>query len=126
MTLIEAIARMEGFYSLTPAPNRPQRNNNPGDLEWGEFSRDQGAVKGDPRFAIFPTAAEGWAALYALLSGPDYAPLTIEAAINKFAPPIENDTMRYVDLVCVWVNCAPDEIVADVLGAASASVGEWG
>lgn len=102
MTLAEAIARMEGFYASGQVANRPQRNNNPGDIEFGSFARQFGATSGDPRFAIFPSAEDGFAALNALLRGPSYINLTIEEAVNRYAPPVENNTNLYVAAVCHW------------------------
>jgi len=118
MTLIEAIARIEGFY----IPNsRPQRNNNPGDLEYGAFAKLHGADRIEegtphPRFAHFPTAEMGFAALHALLTTTGYYTLTIEQAINKYAPPSENNTTNYVQFVCEKVGCKPTDTVQEVLG----------
>ena len=119
MTLLEAIARIEGFY--VPG-SRPNRLNNPGDIEWGVFARMNGATsletpKGDEpaRFAYFPTPEAGFAALHALLGGPSYADLTIEEAINKYAPPSENNTANYVEQVCRNVGCESTDIVKEVL-----------
>lgn len=54
-SIAQAIAQMEGFY--TPG-TRPNRNNNPGDLiSWGSTPTSGG-------FAVFPTAQDGWNALY--------------------------------------------------------------
>ena len=119
MTLVVAVATIEGFY--VPG-SRPNRNNNPGDIEWGTFARMNGATaletpKGNEpaRFAYFPNAEVGFAALHALLSGPAYASLTIEEAINKYAPPTENNTANYVEFVCKQVGCAATDIVSEVL-----------
>ena len=121
-TLIEAIARIEGFYI---AGSRSQRNNNPGDLNFELYMAESyGATLETvpsghtftPRFAHFPNAGIGWAALHDLLSGPHYADLTIEAAINKYAPPVENQTQNYVQFVCRAVGCQPTDIVKEVLG----------
>jgi hypothetical protein len=119
MTLCEAIARIEGFY--LPG-SRPNRLNNPGDIEWGAFARLNGATaletpKGNEpaRFAYFPTPEVGFAALHALLSGPAYCDLTIEQAINKYAPPSENNTLNYVTEVCGLCGCNPTDLVKDVL-----------
>ncbi len=58
MELIDAIARMEGFYA---AGSRAQRNNNPGNIVWGEFTQEHGALHIEvtpagekARFAVFP------------------------------------------------------------------------
>lgn len=104
-----AIARMEGFFI---EGSRPQRNNNPGDIEWGTFAELHGALHPEfpyGRFAVFPSPAVGFAALVALLKTPVYAALTVAEAINRYAPPVENNTDTYVKLVCDWVGCTADD-----------------
>lgn len=64
----QAIARQEGFYT---AGTIPQRANNPGDIEWGDFARRHGATSyitaaGGHQIAVFPDTGTGWDALYAL------------------------------------------------------------
>lgn len=98
-TLGDAIAQVEGFNAKGDKPNRPQRNHNPGDIEYGDFAKSQGATGTDGRFAIFPDDETGTKALYALLQSSKYADLTIPQAINKFAPPNENNTKGYSDSV---------------------------
>lgn len=120
-TLPEAIARMEGWYG--PITNRCVRNCNPGNIEWADWTKSppykaelelvQPGVKA--RFAKFPDADTGFAALRALLLGPAYKDLTIEQAINRYAPPSENSTNSYVKQVCSWVECNPDDIVWRVM-----------
>jgi hypothetical protein len=114
LTFAQALARMEGWYAQGSVPNRPQRNNNPGDLDFEPWQSGFGAVlEGgvpEPRFAAFPTAEQGWAALNALLAGPSYASLTIEQAINRFAPSAENNTDGYIAAVCHWTGKQPGEL----------------
>lgn len=122
MTLPMAIGHIEGFYR-TDIKTRPQRLNNPGDLEFAPWMEKYGArletippgYHEQPRFACFPDASDGFAALHALLSGPHYVDLTIEQAINRYAPPCENDTRGYVDFVCSRCGCRPTDRVGDVL-----------
>lgn len=106
---------MEGFGVLG---TRPQRNRNPLDIEYGPFAQKHGATSGDPRFAIFPDAETGFAAAKALLSGPEYAGLTVAGMVWKFAPPVENDSQAYLNNICEWANIQPTDMLADVLGAA--------
>lgn len=117
MTLLQAMAHVEGFYSQG---KRPQRNNNPGDLIWVAESAAFGATHGDvvdpngymgcKGFAVFPDAPTGWRALQRWLSIPakfdhtgkligGYLGATLEQAINRFAPPGENDTAVYLTTV---------------------------
>jgi hypothetical protein len=107
LTFMEAIAREEGFLI---AGSRPQRNNNPGDIEYGEFAQAHGATGGDPRFAIFPTPEIGYAAMKALLNT-DYVGLTVSAALCKWAPPTENNVSAYQANVCKWADLTPETIL---------------
>lgn len=112
MTFLEAISAMEGFN--VPG-SRPNRNRNPGDIEYGKFTIAHGATAGDPRFAIFPDAATGFACMKALLQSPGYAGKTVEEALNRWAPSSENDTNAYVADVCKWCGCQPTDIIDNLL-----------
>ncbi|HEX3892862.1 MAG TPA: hypothetical protein VHW46_09855 [Terracidiphilus sp.] len=112
ITLIQAIAKMEGFGAN---PNNiPTRCNNPGDICAGQFANAHGAMPAasDPmtrnpsRYAVFPTAELGWAALRALLAA-HYLGMTIAAAIAKYAPATENNTNEYVLFVCRETGLTP-------------------
>jgi hypothetical protein len=111
MTFIEAIAREEGFYALK---TRPNRNNNPGDIEFGKFAIAHGATSGDPRFAIFPNAAAGFAAMRALLLSA-YVGLTVAQTLNKWAPPVENNVNSYIANVCAWTGLTPETVLTSEL-----------
>lgn len=110
-TLPQAIARVEGFYAQGTTPNRPQRNHNPGDIEFGVFAIFHGATGTDGRFAVFPDDETGFQCLQSLLSGPHYRMLTVKECIDKYAPPNENDDVNYVALVCEWTGLQPTDIV---------------
>ena len=112
MTFLQAVARQEGFYVEN---TRPARNHNPGDIEFGQFAKAHGATAGDPRFAIFPDDVIGFAAMRALFQAPAYKGLTVEAALNKWAPPVENATNIYIEHVCEWVPCLPTDIIDDLV-----------
>ena len=76
--------------------SRAWRNNNPGNLEDGKFARDNGAIGTDGRFAIFPDTTTGFNAMAGLLATNSYQNLTIEGAINRYAPPNENNVEDYL------------------------------
>jgi hypothetical protein len=85
--------------------SRSYRNNNPGNVDYHPtIDKKYGATLETgvptPRFAHFATAGQGLSYLVALLTGPDYRNLSIEQAINKYAPGSENDTKAYIDDVC--------------------------
>jgi len=74
---------------------RAWRNNNPGNIVYGQFARENGAIGKGGRFAVFPDEETGRMAVANLLRSPRYNNLTISAAINRYAPPHENNTTRY-------------------------------
>ncbi|MEL6792428.1 MAG: TIGR02594 family protein, partial [Pseudomonadota bacterium] len=94
--------------------SRAWRNNNPGNIRKGDFAANQGAVGDDGQFAIFPTEAAGQAALEALLRGATYGALTLAKAINRYAPPVENDTNAYLDFVVEQTGINPSAILGDL------------
>ena len=99
LTLLEAMAREEGF--LVPG-SLPQRRNNPGDIEEGRFAQAHGAMPTDgSRFAAWATPEAGYAAMRQLITVA-YLGLTLEAALAKWAPPVENDTGKYLKNVLAW------------------------
>ena len=107
MTFMQAIARIEG-YGI--ANVHPTRDNNPGDIIAGNFTLQHGQEGVDGRFAVFPNADEGYAALRALLQK-HYAGLTVAQAINKYAPPSENNTNNYIQSVCASTGLTPSTIL---------------
>jgi hypothetical protein len=110
---MQAIASEEGFY--VPG-TRPARNNNPGDIEWGRFTRAHGAICGDPRFAVFTSPDMGFACMRVLLLSA-YKGLTVAQAINKWAPNVENQTNAYIANVCNWTGLTPETVLtAEIIG----------
>ncbi|MDE6570783.1 MAG: hypothetical protein K2L95_01000 [Alphaproteobacteria bacterium] len=75
---------------------RAWRNNNPGCIRYSDFARQHGAIGQAGKFAVFPDAETGAAAIGALLQTDKYRNLTMAAAIAKYAPPHENDTRGYL------------------------------
>lgn len=77
------------------------RNNNPGNIRH-DGVRWRGEISGDdPSFKIFETMAWGIRAMFHLLN--NYRVLygcdTLEKLVGRWAPPVENDTERYVSFV---------------------------
>lgn len=132
MNFLDAVAREEG---ANIAGSRPNRNNNPGDINDGAFARAHGAdrieiipagIHEEPRFAHFKTFAEGRAAMKALFQVPGvfkfegkvrrlvsgYAGSTVREALYRYAPPADgNDTSSYEANVCAWVGCKPTDLI---------------
>lgn len=78
---------------------RASRNNNPGNIEYGNYARTKGAIGTDGRFAVFSTPQQGIQAMKDLVFGPNYAGKTISQAIEKYAPSFENDSKAYAATV---------------------------
>lgn len=120
LNIPEAIARMEG-WNLTP-PARCRRNSNPGNLVFKLWQTQFGGKLEDvpegetPRFAAFPDAISGFAALVHLCGFPIYKGKSLSNLIMAWAPPTENESENYLDLVCRWTGLAPATIIDDYLG----------
>ena len=98
---------------------RGERNANPGNLDrnnikWKGMSPDQ---SGDTRFVVFTSAVWGIRALARTLLSystlyPQDTPRdidTVREIVNRWAPPIENDTGAYVNAVAKEVRAGPDD-----------------
>lgn len=87
------------------------RNNNPGNIEWiaNAASRWRGMIDSDGRFGIFDSAANGVRAIGGELKASIRKGQTIRQAIYEWAPPHENDTGAYVNVVARGAGAAPDD-----------------
>lgn len=96
--------------------DRNWRNNNPGNIEYGEFTKSHGAIGSDGRFAIFPTVEDGRAAKQALLfEGKNYKDKTIAEAIYRWAPPSDgNPTNAYIAQAARGAGVDPNTPLADL------------
>jgi hypothetical protein len=95
---------------------RNWRNNNPGNIEYGQFSQRMGAIGSDGRFAVFPTLEMGTKAKEELLFGEqsNYKNLSIANAINRYAPPSENNTQAYIAAVTSALGVSDNTILAQL------------
>lgn len=76
--------------------DRNWRNNNPGNLEYNEYTKSLGAIGTDGRFAIFPDYKTGRNAKAELIfNSKNYKDLDLKKAISRYAPSFENDTGAY-------------------------------
>jgi len=81
--------------------SRNERNNNPGNIKYGDFAKSHGATGSDGTFAIFPSMAVGTKAMQELLQHSKYygggGNDTIAGIISKWAPQSDkNDTASYI------------------------------
>lgn len=122
-TFMESIAEQEGFYVIG---SRARRNWNPGNINFepwmekmygAELETIPHGYKETPRFANFHTEEIGFQAMRAVLER-HYVGLTIQQAVNKWAPPSDgNDALSYAANVARWMQATPETVLtAEMLG----------
>lgn len=75
--------------------SRSWRNNNPGNLAYYKFSKENGAIGSDGTFAIFPDYETGQRARKKLLKGSQYHHLTIKEMAYKYEPESSEKSESY-------------------------------
>ncbi len=89
------------------------RNNNPGNIRWGEnwLGLKQDGKEQDPSFCVFTNAVYGIRALAKVLINYKklYGLKTIRSIISRYAPPNENQTQVYIQSVSKQIGRYPDE-----------------
>ena len=100
---------------MAPALPRGIKNRNPGNIDrnqikWQGMSRDQ---SGDPRFVVFDAPEWGIRAIVRVLRSyrDTHGLRTVRGMINRWAPPIENDTEAYAVTVARKLGVDPDDRV---------------
>lgn len=90
------------------ASRRGYRNNNPGNIEAG--AKFNGFVGSDGRFGKYATPELGYRALgkQLLRYQTHHNRNTVREIINRWAPPSENNTGAYVNLVAKQLGVSPD------------------
>lgn len=89
------ITNPDGTIDTRSGGSRAWRNNNPGNLDEGQFSNSHGAIGSAGGFAVFPDETTGANALTALLQTATYQGLTVSGVIARYSPPSENNTANY-------------------------------
>ncbi|UTM58287.1 structural protein [Photobacterium sp. CCB-ST2H9] len=98
-----------GMGTMTFYKPRGIRNNNPGNIE-DNGTAWQGRVGSDGRFVIFDSPQNGIRALARTLKTyrNRHGLTTVRGIINRWAPPVENDTTAYVNHVAGALGVSPD------------------
>jgi hypothetical protein len=102
---------------LRAGGSRAWRNNNPGNIEDGNFARAHGAIGSDGRMAVFPDTETGRQALRDLLSTDTYSDLNIRDALSRYAPAIENNVDSYVNAIANQTGLSADTVLGDMSDA---------
>lgn len=100
-----------GTIVALPQSNAPRgiRNNNPGNIVYGEFAKSLGATGSDGRFAVFRSMEDGIKAAIKLLDG--YVSKgydTVRKIISRWAPKGENNTEAYINAVAKKLGISAD------------------
>lgn len=88
------------------------RNNNPGNIRITNINWQGEVVGDDQAFETFSTPQHGVRAMMKCLQTYErkYGPQTIETLIDRWAPPVENDTGAYVSHVARYCGVSKDAI----------------
>lgn len=100
--------------------SRGFRNNNPGNIDHNPANKWQGQLPHDSnieqRFCRFESAEYGIRALFKLLrnyqTNPKLQLHTIREIINRYAPPNENETERYIRFVAEKLGVSADATIS--------------
>ena len=97
---------------MTRAP-RGIRNNNPGNIRHGEDWKGLATDQLDDEFCTFVDAQHGIRAMGRTLLTYErkHGINTVKKIINRWAPPVENDTGAYVKHVAQRVGVNADEVI---------------
>ena len=94
---------------------RGVRNNNPGNIDrtdvvWQGEDRSIEARRAEPRFCVFKSPEYGFRALARVLRTyrERYRLTTVRGIVERWAPPVENDTGAYIAQVAHAVGVSPD------------------
>lgn len=99
--LAQLIAREEGFFT---SGTLPKRRNNPGDLRHSPHSSHVGIDQDG--IGIIDTDAHGLEDLERQLRIDAARGMTLEQAIYSWAPPCENDSVKYLADMLIGFNGA--------------------
>ena len=86
--------------------SRSWRNNNPGNIR--SSSKKIGMAGG---FAVFKDYNTGFSAIVDLLQSNTYSVLTINDAISRYAPPVENDTKNYQEMLTKFTGVESSRVI---------------
>ena len=101
--------RADGSGVTRSGGSRAWRNNNPGNIR-----SDPNEIGSAGRFSVFADYDTGFDAIISLLSSSRYYNLSIFDAISTYAPPNENDTANYQNLIAEWTGLDTSRLISDL------------
>lgn len=89
------------------------RNNNPGNIRHGDKWQGLSAEQTDSEFCVFSQPEYGIRALCRILRTYQrkYGLRDVHSIINRFAPPVENNTESYIKSVCLKLDVTPETLI---------------
>lgn len=108
--LAQLIAKEEG-YGI--AGDIPTRQCNPGDLR--HAPGESHSADAPNSVGSFADPDDGWAALERQLQLYAERGLTLQEAVYEFAPPVENDSLQYLQFVCQGLGVPPSTPMTEAL-----------
>lgn len=109
--------RDDGSSSIFLGGKRPWRNNNPGNIAYGngKLVKELGAIGKAGGFAVFPDYETGRKAIFVVLRQPSFQARTLAKAVETWAPEKHgNDTELYKKQVKAWTGLDPDRKIKDL------------
>ncbi|MEY1238746.1 structural protein [Providencia manganoxydans] len=90
------------------------RNNNPGNIRHGDKWQGLHSEQTDKSFCRFIAPEWGYRALFILIRTYErkYGLCSIRQIINRYAPPVENNTEGYIQRVAKELNVSPDDCLS--------------
>lgn len=112
---VAALILLGGGGAVIYGKTRGLRNNNPGNIRKGAQWQGMADIQPDNEFITFKTPAYGLRAMGRVLYvyRTRHGLNTIRGIINRWAPPIENDTEAYVQHAARIVGISPDAPIDD-------------
>jgi hypothetical protein len=104
----------DGTTETWSGGTRSWRTNNPGNLHYDKFAPAHGAIGQFESFAIFPSESIGRSALNAWLHKAANEEATLNAMMEGYAPPEENDTVAYQNFLSKIVGVPGDTFLRDL------------
>lgn len=109
--------RDDGSSAIFLGGKRPWRNNNPGNIAYGngKLVKELGAIGKAGGFAVFPDYETGRRAIFVVLKQPAYQLRTLAKAIETWAPEEDgNDPELYKKQAKAWSGLDPSRKVKDL------------
>ncbi|UPS62261.1 structural protein [Providencia rettgeri] len=99
---------------MSKLPPRGIRNNNPGNIRHGDKWRGLHPEQTDKSFCRFIAPEWGYRALFILMRTYErkHKICSIREIINRYAPPVENNTEAYIQRVAKELGVSPDDCLS--------------